>query len=316
MRAKGIIKFEEEVNLRFFNNYRIGGKADYFFRAKNVNDLIETVEEGHKKKLPIFILGGGTNLLISDQGFRGLVIKMDIDYLKNPKPLIIKAGAGVLMEDLIGYVLKHSLSGLEWAGGLPGTLGGAIRGNAGAFNGEIKDLIKEVVSLDVKKKKPEIIKRTKAQCQFNYRHSIFKNNGEVVIEATLYFKKGERELIKKAIEEKIYYRISNHPLEYPNIGSIFKNVPLDKFSKKWQQKLMLVIKNDPVPVIPSAYLISECSLKGISFGGAMISPKHSNFIVNVLDARAKDVEKLIALTKKGVKKKFNVSLEEEIEHVI
>ena len=311
------IKFKQGVSLKNFCSYRIGGKAEYFFEAENIEDLIEAVKEARKRRLPIFILGGGTNLLVSDQGFQGLVIKIAINYLEKSQSvnsLLIKVGAGILMEDLIKYTIKHSLSGLEWAGGLPGTLGGAIRGNAGAFSGEIKNSVKEVVSLKIGAQ-PEIIRRTKNQCQFNYRSSVFKNNKEVIVGAVLCFQKGKRQLIKKAVEEKICYRALNHPLEYSNAGSIFKNIRLGEFSKTWHQKLLPVIKNEPLPVIPSAYLISECFLKGISFGGAMISPKHSNFIVNVLDARAEDVLKLINLAKKEVRKKFGVILEEEIKYL-
>ncbi len=316
--------FETKVPLTQYSNYKIGGSADYFYRAKDVDRLILAVQKAREKKLPIFILGGGTNLLISDKGFAGLVIKPEINLLKADSGLV-RAGAGLPMSELLNYSIAKSLSGLEWAGGLPGTLGGAIRGNAGAFGGEIKDMIKEVVSLDISSPKPKIVKRTNIECNFGYRDSIFKKRDggnpstgsgpEIILEVVLDFKKGDKKAIKKAIDEKINYRKTRHPMEYPNIGSIFKNVDLRRIPKKRQQEFSQVVKTDPFPVVPTAYLISQTGVKGVHFGGAMISPKHPNFIVNVLQAKASDVENLINLVKLEVKKKFDIELEEEVIYV-
>lgn len=327
--------FQSSIELKKFSNYKIGGQARHFYVAKNVDDLKLASQKAKKEKLPIFILGGGTNLLISDKGFKGLVIKPEIHLLKLDG-IKVKVGAGVQVSELLNYSITKSLSGLEWAGGLPGTVGGAIRGNAGAFGGEIKDSITEVVSLDISGKTPKIIKRNNKDCKFGYRNSIFKMKdgnpsassgrvpsadstgsgwGEIILEATLALKKGDKKAIKKAIEEKIKYRHERQPLEYPNIGSIFKNVDLRLVPKKLHADLAHVVKTDPFPVVPTAYLISECGLKGVSWGGAMISPKHPNFIVNVLDAKAGDVKLLIKLVKAAVKEKYGIKLEEEVIYV-
>lgn len=333
--------FQNGVDLKQYSNYKIGGPARQFYVAKNVDDVKKAVEKARKEKSPIFILGGGTNLLISDKGFDGLVLKPEIDKLeietketkKLDKEILVTVGTGVLMSDFLNFLISHSLSGLEWAGGLPGTVGGAIRGNAGAFGGETKDSIVEVVSLDISEPQaqtsrikrgltrttsgPKVTKRNNAECQFGYRNSIFKiNDGkEIVLEATFVLKKGDKKAIRRAIEEKIKYRKEHQPLEYPNIGSIFKNVNLRLVPKKLHGELAHVIKTDPFPVVPTAHLISECGLKGVSWGGAMISPKHPNFIVNVLDAKAEDVKTLIKLVKTAVKEKFGVRLEEEVIYV-
>ena len=308
--------FEKDVKLSAYSNYKIGGTASYFFEAVSVNDIVEALKHWGKIKdseKNIFILGGGTNLLINDSGFSGLVIKTAMKNIHREGENI-RAGAGVLMNDLLEFASEEGLSGLEWAGGLPGTLGGAIRGNAGAFGGEIKDSVLEVLSLNTSGGGSKIVKRDKSGCLFSYRDSIFKqrNGQEIILEAALALKAGDKSAIKDAILEKINFRHTRHPMDYPNIGSIFKNVDYCKFKKLWQRDLKHVVKADPFPVVPTAYLLSECGLKGVAFGGAMISPKHPNFIVNVLSASSEDVKSLIELAKFEVSKKFGILLEEEI----
>ena len=314
--------FQKNITLATHSNYKIGGPASYFVSAKNVEkiegalDKWRSIHQCGKFCPHIFILGGGTNLLISDEGFNGLVLKPEIKLLKVQGEMV-RIGAGVSMQNLLQFTIDNSLSGLEWAGGLPGTVGGAVRGNAGAFSGEIKDVIKEVVSLDISGKTPKIIRRSNKQCKFGYRNSIFKiNNGkEVIVEAVFEMKKGDKKAIRAAIEEKIIYRKERQPLEYPNIGSIFKNVDLRLVPQKLRLQFARVVKTDPFPVVPTAHLIDQIGLKGVSCGGAMISPKHPNFIVNTLGASAKDVKSLIDIAKYGVKEKFGITLEEEIQYV-
>ncbi len=331
--------FETNVPLKQISHYKIGGNAKYFFEAKNTDDLIKAIEKQRQLKTPLFVLAGATNVLIDDNGFDGLIIKPDLKFLKKENDVLISAGAGVLIKDLVNFTLEKNFSGLEWAAGLPGTLGGAIRGNAGAFNGEMKDAIKEVVSLDISQKNPKIIKRKFKDCDFQYRSSVFKKQSfdklrtssfdklrtkEIIMEATLKLQKSSRKKIEEEMIKNINYRLLKHPMEYPSLGSTFKNVPLTQINSKIininplfnPHKSVSIIKNDPFPIIPAAYLISEAGLKGISIGGAMISPKHPNFIVNVLDAKAKDVENLIQLIKNEVNKKFKIELQEEIEYLI
>lgn len=320
-------KFQENVLLAELLNYKIGGVARFFFVAKNDKELIFSIQEAKKKKLKIFILGGGTNILMNDIGFDGLVIKPDIRFLKLEKDQIISAGAGNLMSEVVDFSYNKSLSGFEWAGGLPGSLGGAIRGNAGCFGGETKDNLISVRSFDIKTMSFRV--RTKSQCKFGYRDSIFKQkkSSEIILSAKFQLKKENKEQILEIIKKNIVYRITHHPIEYPNAGSVFKNVPLKMIykegSKKYKDAILnknitfmnsnFSVKTDPFPVISVAKLISECGLCGVSNNGAMISPKHPNFIVNILNATANDVLNLINLAKKEVKKKFKVELQEEIE---
>ena len=270
-----------------------------------------------KLKTKIFILGGGTNILFNDKGFDGLVLIPKIKFIKKINKNIVRVGGGVEVKDFLNFLVKNELSGLEWAGGLPGTIGGAIRGNAGAFGGEIKDNLIQVKSIEINTLKEKI--RNNKECLFDYRFSIFKdkNVNEIILWADFKFKKRKKEKILKSINEKINYRKERHPIEYPNIGSIFKNVPVENFKKEFIEyfKNKNIIKTDPKPVVPSAFLIAECGLGGKKYGDACISLKHTNFIVNLGKAKAKDVKKLMNLIQKSVKQKFNISLQKEIIEV-
>lgn len=303
--------FEQNVPLRLYSNYKIGGNAKYFYRAEGLDNLIKAIKEAGAMKLPVFIFGGGTNLLIGDEGFDGLVLKPEIKFLHNHENLV-HVGSGVLVADLLNFCIERGLSGLEWAGGLPGAVGGAIRGNAGAFGSEIKDSIRKVASL----KFPHMLVRNNQECEFDYRNSIYKKNpGEIVLGAVFQLKPGDSKIIREQTDEKINYRYRKHPMDYPNIGSIFKNVPWESVPNQHKETFKEKIKQDPFPVLPTAILIDRCGLRGISFGGAMISPKHPNFIVNIMEAKADDVKELIALVKEKVFKKFGIGLEEEVQYV-
>lgn len=288
--------------------------------------MLWAIKEAKRLKLPVFVLGGGTNLLISDDGFDGLVLRPVMRDIKVKGTTVI-VGAGAAMADILKFAVAHSLAGLEWAGGLPGTVGGAVRGNAGCFGGEMKDSVASVRSVDIKT--GEIVTRTARACAFAYRDSIFKkkNGAEIILSITFLLAKGNKKEIARVIKERIAYRNVHHPMEHPNIGSIFKNVPVlavhkagSAQYKKAIGELSLAlrgsnfsVKTDPFPVISAAKLISESGLRGVSTGGAMISPKHPNFIVNVLGAGSTDVMNLIVLAKAEVRKKFGIPLEEEVQ---
>lgn len=307
---------ETDILLKNHSSYRIGGKARYFMEAADVEQIEEAIREVRRMDLPYFILGGGTNLLIHDNGFDGMVIKPTLHFLER-EGTRVRVGAGVLMADLLALTAEEGLSGLEWAGGLPGTVGGAVRGNAGAFGGETKDTVEEVATLDISGGEPHIVRRKGADCHFGYRTSVFKEGGgrEIVIETTFVLRKGDKKAIRDAIDQKIAYRKERHPMEYPNIGSIFKNVPYEGVPQAHRAALAPVVKQDPFPVVPTAYLISEAGLKGLAYGGARISEKHPNFIVNVNNARASDVKVLIQAVKVSLLEKYGVALEEEVQRV-
>lgn len=306
---------QENVTLKNYSNYKIGGPARYFLKVDNVDELRDELRR-FRKMIPnvkMLILGAGTNILFDDRGFSGLVIYLQNSYIKKIENNIIEVGASTLMNELLDYTIDNSLSGLEWAGGLPGTFGGAIFGNAGAFSGEIKDSIINVTSINLDTF--DITTRSCKDCQFSYRNSIFKKNlfqKEIIISACIKLTTVNQIRIKESILEKIEYRKFKQPLEFPNIGSTFKNVDVKKILATVLKKYHDKIKTDPFPVIPAAVFLSEAGLKGRTIGGAQISEKHPNFIVNINNAKADDVKQLIQIALNEVKKKFNIELEKEI----
>lgn len=308
---------KKNILLSEYVTFKIGGPAEYFLIVKDKEHLIKSINLAKKLKLPIFIFGGGSNLLVSDKGVKGLVVKIQnldkkfkIQKLKSN--FIIEATTGTELKNLVNFSVEKSLQGLEWAGGLPGTLGGAVRGNAGAFGGEIKDSILKVEALD---KNFNLRKLSNKQCQFSYRSSIFKKKNWIVVSAVIKFKKGNKKNIQSMMKSHMKYRQDKHPWEYPNAGSIFKNCTLSAFPPKLKKSFLGVVKNDPFPIVPVAYLISELGLKGTKIGKAQISKKHPNFIVNLGGAKAQDVLKLIDLVSQKMKKVYNIKIETEVQFI-
>ena len=286
---KGI---KQNVVLAKYTTYKIGGPADYFISVKNFEELKKALRFTEDNSLPFFVLAGGSNVLFSDEGFRGLIIKIDnkeLSIYENE----ITVGAGVLMNDVVSQSIENGLAGLEWAGGLPGTVGGAIRGNAGCFGGEIKDIVKEVTAVtyggEIKLYKNE-------DCYFNYRESIFKRNKEIIMSAVFKLRAGDKNNLKTIVFDHIKYRQIKH--RTPSCGSVFKNCFLEDGS-----------------VLPVGALIEACGLVGKTIGGAKITEEHANIIHNFNHAKATDVLDLINLAKEKAKKEFGVKLEEEVQLV-
>lgn len=313
------MNFEENILLKNYSSYKIGGPAKLLAEVSSTDELKETLrlsfDELRIAQGKISILGGGTNVLISDRGFDGLVILNKIEGIeKEENDLVL--GSGVMIKDLLDYCIENSLSGLEWAGGLPGTIGGAVRGNAGAFKGEIKDNVAGVKSLSLKTLNEKI--RNNAECNFGYRSSIFKigaGESEFITHVVLGLTEGDKSEIREKIQEKIDYRNNRHPMDYPNIGSTFKNIPLSSLSQDLQKEFAPFVKTDPFFVVPTTKLLALCDLKGRKKGDAMISDKHPNFIVNLGNASSEDVKALIQIARDAIKEKYGINLEEEIIHL-
>lgn len=288
------MKIQKDILLKNYTTFRIGGPARYFCTVKNKEELIGAVAFAKKENLPFFILGGGSNLLVSDRGYNGLIIKiLNTKYkILNTKILV---GAGVSLAKLVSITANAGLSGMEWTSGIPGaTIGGAIRGNAGAFDFEMKDIVDKVEALDTSDLKFRIFQNK--DCRFGYRESIFKKDSNLIIwSCELEFKKPfdtaqGKEKIREKIKEILNYRKEKHP-KFPSAGSIFKN-----------------FEN-----MRARDLIEKAGLKGKTIGGAQISEQHANFIINTGGAKARDVLALINLAKKEVKNKFGIKIEEEVQ---
>jgi UDP-N-acetylmuramate dehydrogenase len=258
-------------------------------------------------------LGGGSNVLFSDKGYEGMVIKIRNKRYKTQGTRII-CTAGMLLSEVLGITTKKGFTGLEWAAGIPGTIGGAIFGNAGAFGRKVEDVLNTVKVIDLISFQEKIFKKN--QCQFSYRNSLFKKNKKyIIIETELKFKKREKKGIQTSIKKNLLYRCLYHPLKYPSVGSIFKNPELRNKSSKLIKRFPDFRKFLNKEETPAAYLIDRCELKGKKIGGAQVSEKHPNFIININNAKAEDVIILISLVKQKVRNKFGIELEEEINYV-
>jgi len=302
---------QKNILLKKCTTFKIGGPAKYFFTAKTKKDLVKAIKAAKRFKLPFFVLGKGSNVLFSDKGYSGLVVKIENCKLKieNCK---LYTEAGAELEDLVNYSARASLAGLEWAAGVPGTIGGAVYGNTQAFGMKIADIVKSIEVFDVKSLK--IKNLSKKQCRFFTKNSIFKKDKNLIIlSAILKLGKGNKKEIQKKVKEHLNYRKKNHPLSFPSAGSVFLNKEIRVKNKKLLKEFPELKEFDKWGTIPSAYLIEKCGLKGKKIGAAKISEKQANFIVNLGKAKAEDVKALIKLAKQKVKKKFGVSLEEEIQ---
>ena len=302
---------QENVSLSKYTTFKVGGLARYFIECKSIEQVKNVTSWAKEKALPIFVLADGSNVIVSEKGFDGLVMRIKIEFVKI-KDNILEAGPATSMEELVNQTVDKELSGIEWAGGLPGSFAGAIRGNAGAFGGEIKDTISEVKSISRVTGK-EII-RNNTQCKFGYRHSIYKElANEVIVSAKLKLNKGDRDELRKIADSRIEYRRQRHPLDLPNSGSIFKNTPVDNIPSDQLDQWKDNIKTDPFPVVPTAKIIAEAGLQGMKIGGAQVSTKHSNYIVNLGGATGEDIYELIKKIKAVVYEKYGVELEVEPE---
>ncbi|MFH1188200.1 MAG: UDP-N-acetylmuramate dehydrogenase [bacterium] len=282
-----MLNIQKNTKLAPHTTFRIGGPADFFVEIKNPDELVEAVLWAKEKKIKYFILGGGSNILFSDDGYRGLVIKIASKRVELVKNNLIIADAGVNLSQLVKFSTDNNLSGLEWAAGIYGTLGGAIFGNAGANGGCMADIVEEVEIFDGKKIK--IFKNK--NLDFKYRFSSIKK-GSVIVSAKLKLKKGDKQTSEKLIKKYLKERSEKQPKGFC-AGSIFKNPK----SKKY---------------ISAGWLIEQCGLKGLKIGQAQISEQHANFIINLGGAKASDVLGLIEKVKKEVEGKFGVKLREEL----
>ena len=271
-------------------SFKIGGNADYFIKVNSVEKLKELIEYLKKNKIEITIVGNGTNILVKDGGIRGAVVKLDLHDFKIKKhadEILITVESGMTLAALSAIALKEELEGLEFLSGIPGTIGGAIRMNAGAYGSEMKDLVvkSRYMTYDGK-----IKTMTLDEHEFEYRNSVFSKLDVIIIDTTIRVKKGEKSKIEEKINEYATARRNAQPLEYPNAGSTFKRKE----------------------GILTAKLIDECGLKGYSIGDAEISTKHAGFIVNKGKATASDVLTLVEHIKKEIKTKYDLDIELEI----
>ncbi len=285
---QGIVKIDEPMKKH--TNFKIGGNTDIFVIAKNIEEIKYVITFSKENNIPLTILGNGSNVLVSDKGIRGIVLQIGLSEIKVEKQenALVEADAGVMLGALAQVLLKQSISGFEFAAGIPGSIGGAIRMNAGAYGGEMKDIVKNVTVIN---EKGEISIVTNEKCEFSYRHSRFTNSKEIVIKATLELPFGNENEIKAKMDEYAQSRKEKQPLNLPSAGSTFKR------------------GTDFI----TAKLIDECGLKGYTSGDAQVSTLHAGFVVNLGNATAQDVLNVVNHVKKVVLEKTGKQIELEIE---
>ncbi|TSD02568.1 MAG: UDP-N-acetylmuramate dehydrogenase [Parcubacteria group bacterium Athens0714_16] len=309
----GKLNIKENISLKEFTTFKIGGPARFFVSVKTKEELIGALKWAMEKKQEYFILGNGSNILVNDRGFDGLVIENKISEvsLSNGR---ISVGAGLNLNYVIENMWESGLYGMEQLYWIPGTIGGAVRGNAGAYGGQISDVVKSVTFLD---ENLSVKTFNNIECEFNYRHSIFKQNKKLIIlSVELDLKRGDITESKKIAEDIMNKRKKGEP-QYPSAGCVFKNIKENNFNNFIKKNKDLNIPEMFIErkSISAGWLIENIGLKGKEVGGAKISNEHANFIINTNNAKASDVLELINLVKRKTKKCFNVNLEEEIQYV-
>lgn len=279
------IKIDEKLSE--YVNFKVGGPADILLIPNSKEQVIKSIKICKENNIPFYLIGNGSNILVRDGGFRGVVLS-----LKNVKNIYvdgekIEAECGVMLKEVSDKAIENSLTGFEFACGIPGTIGGAVFMNAGAYDGEIS---KAIESAEVIDENCNIIRLSREELDFGYRSSLVMKKGYTVLSAVFKLEKGQVKTIKELIEDLTNKRESKQPLEYPSVGSTFKR-PTGYFAGK---------------------LIQDAGLKGYSIGGAAVSEKHSGFVINKGNATAKDITDLIKHIQDEVKKQFGVDLHPEV----
>lgn len=289
----GQVKTDEPMKLH--TTFRIGGPAQFYVLPQSEQQLLAVVKLCSRLQVPFFILGNGSNLLVGDHGVEGVVIEIKDQFSfcrmeEREDFASVKAGAGILLSKLAKEVANHSLTGFEFAAGIPGTLGGAVAMNAGAYGGEIKD---HIVCAKVLTRAGEVLVLDKEELELGYRRSVVTKTGHIVLEAEFLFPYGEKETIQERIKDLNNRRREKQPLEYPSAGSTFKR-PEGYFAGK---------------------LIMDAGLRGFRVGNVMVSEKHCGFVVNAGNGTAAEVRELIDKVSGIVEEKFGVKLEPEVRFI-
>lgn len=307
------MQVQENVPLAPFTTFKIGGPARYFTEVQDAQGVVEAFEWAEKKRVPTFVLAGGSNILFPDLGYEGLVIRIIGEHIQINDSLVT-ASAGSVLNVVIHNSLVEGLQGLEYMSGIPGSLGGAVRGNAGAFGTEIKDAVKKVKAVN---KLTGLVKDFyNEECEFGYRESFFKRHPEwVILEVQLFLRAGHNpdELLKIA-KDTMAKREAKHPQNAKCAGSFFMNpiVNNEKLLREFEEETGTPSRNSK---LPAGWLITRVGLRGKKIGGAQMSNQHPNYLVNVENATADDVLILASFVKTRVRNELGIQLKEEIQYV-
>jgi UDP-N-acetylmuramate dehydrogenase len=302
-----VIKIRKNVKLAPLSTFGIGGRTEYFCSVRKPDELVKAVLFAKKTGVPWRVFAGGSNVVFPDEKMKGLLIRFYGGWLTR-KGNVIVADGGASLARVVSASVKFSLKGLETLSGIPGTLGGAIVGNAGAYGHSISEIVRRVEVWDGKER--HWIKRS--NCNFGYRESVFKHKNILVLRAELVFKKGKKKELKKTSREIIKIREKKYRPGLKCPGSFFKNILAKDVSIK---SLNLIDKKKIIEgKIPAGYLLEEVGARGMKLGGVRIAKFHSNLLINGGRAKAKEVKKMAELLKKRVRQKFGIELAEEVRY--
>lgn len=300
---------KEKENLARHTTFRVGGDAEFFHEVSSSLDLLRAIRTVSYLGMPYEILAGGSNVLVSDDGFSGLIVKIRGGKF-NIDGGVVEVDAGAPLVNLMTKTASEGLSGLEWAAGIPGTVGGAVFGNAGSFGLSISNVID---SVDVyNPKKDEVMTLSNKDCNFDYRDSIFKKENLVILKCRLNLLKDDPIRIAKTINSNLRHKRENHLSGYLSAGCVFKNIDKKSIKSTDDKFLREMARLEKIPV---GFLIQEAGFKGHQIGDAMVSDRHANFIVNKGGACAEQIAYLINMIKNKVENQFGVVLEEEIRYI-
>ncbi len=290
-------QLEFDTPLAPLTSYKTGGPARLFLRVTSAEEIVAAIATARRLEIPFFLVGGGSNLLVSDDGFDGIVIKIDVRGLTVTDDTHIEVGAGEDLMDLVRFAARNSLAGIEFLAGIWGSVGGAIYGNAGAFGCEIGSVVESVTIIT-----PEGTVRTvdPEYCRFGYRDSYLKESKDVIVSARLRLEAGKREALEAKIDEITTTRDAKHPNTGCSAGCFFKNIPDER---------------QPHGKLPAGKLLDEAGAKDLVVGGAKVFDKHANIIVNTGTATSSDIRRLADLMKAKVKATFGIELQEEVQQV-
>ncbi len=320
LRSKIAATVRENEPMAAHTTYRIGGPAEYYFESTCAEDTVRAVQTAKGLGLPIFVFGGGSNMLVADSGVKGLVLRLAARNYRVDGTAVI-ADSGIPIGFLGMRSVEAGLEGLDWAIGLPGTVGGAVRGNAGMFGGEVKDVLE---SARVLKDGVEQV-LTNDQCAFSYRNSVFKTDGGyIILSATFRLRpNADSAALKEKIRHNLTVKRDKQPIEYACAGCVFTNwKPESPEDVESLRRTLDLNKDEEIPLtaagtVPAGWIIDRAQLKGLKVGHAWVSDKHANFFVHDGEARADDMVALMATVKTKIRNmtKGVVSLVEEIEYV-
>lgn len=293
-------------------NFRIGGPAKWFVEVRSIEEIKNVLELAKREHVQTFVFGGGSNMLVSDKGFDGIMIKMAMRTYEI-QGTRVRSDAGVLASALARATSMLGLKGLSWAITLPGTIGGGVRGNAGCFGGEMKDYL---VSVDVLRD-GEVIELKKEDLKFGYRESAIKHSQDIVLSVVFELEEGDATELKMEIDDKLMKRKTSQPLGAGSAGCMFKNYEIqsDEELQRLKEKLDIPLEMQSRRHLSAGWLIDQLDLKGMKIGGAQVSEVHGNFVLNVDSATADDVVQLVALIKTRARNEYGILLQEEIMYV-